>query len=101
MKNELGGKIMTEFFALRAKMYAYRNIDRLKAQNEHFVAFDEKRCKGTKECVISEGLMFDDYKSCLFDGKTMYREQTLFENKRHELYTVNKYKIALNRNDDK
>ena len=25
----------------------------------------------------------------------------LFENKRHEVYTVNKYKIALNRDDDK
>ena len=25
----------------------------------------------------------------------------LFENKGHEVYTANKYKIALNRNDDK
>ena len=25
----------------------------------------------------------------------------LFENKRHEVYTVNKHKIALNRDDDK
>ena len=25
----------------------------------------------------------------------------LFENKKHEVYTVNKYKIALNKDDDK
>ena len=61
----------------------------------------EKRCKGTKKCVVGEGLTFDDYKACLFDGETIYREQMLFENKKHEVYTVNKRKIALNRDDDK
>ena len=72
MKDELGGKIMTEFVALRTKMYAYRKI--------------VKKWR-------SEGLMFD--------GETIFREQTLFGNKKHEVYTVNKYKIALNRDDDK
>ena len=60
MKDELGGKIMTEFVALRDKMYAYRKIDRLTFQHEHFVACDEKRCKGTKKCAVSEDLTFDD-----------------------------------------
>ena len=92
MKDELGGKIMTEFVALRVKMYAYRKIDK---------EVEEKRCKGTKKCVVSEGLTFDDYKTCLFDGKTVFREQMLFENKKHEVYTLNKHKIALNRDDDK
>ena len=92
MKDELGGKIMTEFVALRAKMYAYRKIGK---------EVEEKRCKGTKKCVVSEGLTFDDYKTCLFDGKTVFREQMLFENKKHEVYTLNKHKIALNRDDDK
>ena len=101
MKDKLGVKIMREFVALRAKMYAYRKIDRLAAQHEHFVACDEKLCQGTKKCVVSEGLTFDDYKTCLFDGKTINRGQMLFENKKHEVYTVNKYKIALNRDDDK
>ena len=90
--NQLGGKIMAEFAGLRAKMYAYRKIDK---------EVEEKSCKGTKNCVVSEGLTFDDYKTCLFDGKTIYREQTLFENKKHEVYTVNKHKVALNRDDDK
>ena len=51
--------------------------------------------------MVGEGLTFDDYKTCLFDGETIYREQILFENKKHEVYTVNKHKIALNREDDK
>ena len=92
MKDEVGGKIMIAFIALRAKMYAYRKIGK---------EVEEKRCKGTKNCVVSEGLTFDDYKTCLFDGKTVFREQMLFENKKHEVYTLNKHKIALNRDDDK
>ena len=65
MKEELGGKIMTEFVALRAKMYAYRKIDKY---------VEEECCKGTKKCVAGEGFIFDDYKTCLFDGETVYRE---------------------------
>ena len=51
-------------------------------------------------CVVGEALTFDDYNTCLFDGETVYREQMLFENKKHEVHTVNKQKIALNRDDD-
>ena len=100
MKGELGGKIMTEFVVLRAKMYVYRKIDCRAAQNEH-IKVEEKCCKGTKKCVVAKGLTFDDYKTCLFDGETVYREQMLFENKKHKLYTVNRHKIALNRDNDK
>ena len=39
MKDKLGGKIMTEFLALKAKMYAYRKIDK---------GVKEKHCKDTK-----------------------------------------------------
>ena len=91
-KDELGGKIMTEFVALRAKMYAYRMLDEKP---------EDKKCKGTKKCVVAETLTFDDYKKCLFEGETMYREQVMFEHKDHEVFTVNKCKIALNRDDDK
>ena len=51
--------------------------------------------------MVSEDLMFDDYKTCLFDVKAVYRKQMLFENKKHEVYMVNKHKIALNRDDGK
>ena len=56
-KDELGGKILTEFVALRAKTYAYvqLNDDRLE---EH------KKAKGTNKCVIKKHLSFDLYKTC-------------------------------------
>ena len=66
MKDEFGGKTMTDFVALRAKMYVYRKIEK---------EVEEKHCKGTKKCVVSQGLTFDDYKTCLFDVETVYREQ--------------------------
>ena len=57
-------------------MYAYRKIDK---------EVEEKRCKGTKK--VAKGLTFDNYKTCLFDGKTVYREQMLFETKKREVNT--------------
>ena len=92
MKDELGRKIMTEFIALRTKMYAHRKIDQ---------EVEEKRCKGTKKCVDSEGLTFDDYKTCFLMVKQNIRSKCCLKIKKHEVYTVNKYKIALNRDNDK
>ena len=62
MKDEASGKIVTEFVALRAKTCAYRKIDK---------EVKEKRCESSKKCEVSEGLTFDDYKTCLFDGETI------------------------------
>ena len=42
MKDELGGKIMTEFAALRPKTYSYQMDD----------GRNDKKAKGTKKCVI-------------------------------------------------
>ena len=40
MKDELGGKIMTEFVALRPKLYSYKVLD----------GSEDKKCKGIKKC---------------------------------------------------
>ena len=90
-KDELGGKIMTEVVALRPKAYAYLDDD----GNEH------KKSKGTKRCVIKQKLMFQNFKNCLFNNKTVYRSQERFKSYNHDVYTEEVNKIALSSNDDK
>ena len=58
-KDELGGKIMKEFVALKAKTYSYL----MDGDTEH------KKAKRTKNYVIKRRLMFKNYKDCLFNDK--------------------------------
>ena len=90
-KDELGGKIITEFAALIPKAYSYLDDD----GNEH------KKSKGTKRCVIKQKLMFQNFKNCLFNNKTVYRSQERFKSYYHDVYTEEVNKIALSSNDDK
>ena len=63
MKGELGRKIMTKFVGFRAKTYSYLT-------NE---GSEDKKAKGTKNCVIKRKLKFENFENCL--------EATQLENK--------------------
>ena len=91
MKDELGGKIMTEFVALRPKTYSYLTDD----DN------NDKKVKGTKKCVIKRILKFNDYKNCLLDSKIILKSQQRFKSEAHNVYTEEINKIELNSNDRK
>ena len=60
MKDELGGKIMTEFVGLRPKTYAYLIDDS-----------EVKKAKGAKQCVIEIVLKF-------MITKTIYETMKLY-----------------------
>ena len=90
-KDELGGKIMKEFCALRAKTYSYLMDDNSEV----------KKSKGTKKCVIKRRLMFENYKDSLFNNKTILKSQLRFKSDHHNVYTEEVNKIALSSNDDK
>ena len=91
MKDELGGRIMTEFVALRLKLYACRTLS----------GSGDKKCKGVKKCVVKKALNFEDYKQCLFVGENAFRKQLLFQNKLHEVHTVEVNKLTSSMEDDK
>ena len=69
MKDEVGGKVMTEFAALRAKTYSYvmDNGNR------------DKKTKGTNKCVIERILKFNDYKYCLLNKEIILKSQRRFK----------------------
>ena len=91
MKDELGGRVITEFVALRPKTYSYLTDD----------CKEDKKAKGTKKCVIKRLIKFDHYKNCLLNGEVILRSQQRFISKGHDIYRENITKIALCSNGDK
>ena len=90
-KDEIRGKIMTEFCALRAKSYAFKLDDDT----------EMKKAKGTKKCIVKRELMFENYVDSLFNDEVIIRSQQRFRSYNHKVYTEEVNKIALSIKDDK
>ena len=90
-KDELGGKILTEFCALRAKAYAYKLDDDT----------EKKKAKGTKKCIVKREIIFKSYLDALFNDEVIIKSQQRFRSDHHKVYTEEINKIALSSNDDK
>ena len=65
MKDELGGKIITEFVTLRPKTYSFLTDD----------GKEDKKIKGTKKCIIKKMIKFNDCKKCLLDDEVILKSQ--------------------------
>lgn len=90
-KDELNGRIMTEFVGLRSKMYAIR------VDNEDKI----KKAKGIKKYVLNKKISFADYLNCIKENCTVIKSQNTFQSKKHEVFSVNQKKIALSPMDNK
>ena len=64
-KDELGGKIMNEFCALRAKTYSFKLDDDT----------ENKRAKGTKKFIVKKEITFKNYVDALFKDKVLIKSQ--------------------------
>ena len=91
MKDELAGKIMTEYVGLRAKLYAYL-IECL---------IEIKKAKGVKTNVVDKTIKFDDYLNCLRSSCKIKRKQNCIRSKLHNVYSICEEKVALSSHDDK
>ena len=90
-KDELGGKFIKEFCALRPKTYAYL------MDNDSEV----KKSKGTKKCIIKRGTMFENYTDSLFNNKIILKSLQRLTSNHHKVYTEEVNKITLSSDDDK
>ena len=90
-KDETAGEVIDEFVGLRAKLYSYKTVE----------GEESKKCKGVKKSVIKKTITHEDYKKCLFTGKEQLRKMNIIRSHRHEVYTEEVNKVALNPIDDK
>ena len=91
MKDECSGEIMSGFVGLRAKSYATKMDS----------GEESKKCKGISKTVTKNNIAFEDYKNVLFNQTTQMRKMNVIRSYKHEIYTEEINRVALNGNDDK
>ena len=90
-RDELSGKVMSDFCALRAKTYSFQLDDDTK----------KKKTKGTRKCIVKTEITFKNYANALFKDKVLVKSQQRFKSDHHKVYREKVNKIALSSNDDK
>ncbi|XP_065188224.1 uncharacterized protein LOC135818999 [Sycon ciliatum] len=87
-KDELGGKMMSEFVALRSKMYSYNGEE------------SGQRAKGVKRSVTKK-FTIRDYERCLTERRTSAHPMTALRSHDHRIFTETVTKTSLSPFDSK
>lgn len=92
-KDELCGKIMSEFVGLKSKMYSYKKDD------DTF----SKVGKGVKKSVLKKDITFQNYKETIFDEKKFCNTHKMnnIVSRNHQVFSIEVNKITLTSMDDK
>ena len=97
MKDEAGGKQITEFVGLRSKLYSFK----IEEKNAKHAKREEKKCKGVKKSEVKRTINFKDYKDWLFTGNKQMRIMNVIRGHKHEVFSETINKVALCSEDDK
>ena len=85
-KDEMDGKVITNFIALRPKMYCLK-------------VFNEKKVQ--KNTVKTENLDMKDYENTLHKHKPKNVKFNAIRSKNHQIYAINQFKVGLTSYDKK
>ena len=91
MKDECHGSIIREFFALRAKLYAFQTEDKLV----------QMIAKGIQYNILQRNITYKDYYDSLEHGTVKTCQQNIIQSRDHHLYTLTNEKVAIDPYDDK
>jgi len=91
MKDEMGGKLISEFIGLRPKMYSLLLGD------------GDEKCtgKGISQSTLKRKIKHDDYKRCVFSGQSTLEDMYSIQSFNHQIHSVKRRKLALSAGDDK
>lgn len=91
LKDEMGGKRIEEFIALKPKLYAIKT-----AEGE-----EKKRAKGIQKATVEKNISFDCYMECLKNEFIPTAFQRRLASKKHSINMIVNQKIVMTPFDDK
>ena len=92
MKDECNGKIITNFVALRPKMYCFQIHNQEK---------EEKKAKGVPKNKVKRDLDMNDYENTLHYRKVSNVSFNAIRSKNHQIYSITQTKVGLTSYDNK
>ena len=102
-KDEAASAPINEYVGLWSKCYSIQQLGKIKDNvlKNPDKLHEKKALKSIKRYVKDKLITHDDYKECLFSGKTKRTEMNTLRSRNHVVETVNQRKIALAFFDDK
>ena len=91
-KDEMDGKIITNFIALRPKMYCLKVFNEQKA---------EKKAKGVPKLKVKRDLDMKDYEATLHEHIPKNVNFNAIRRKNHQIYSINQSKVGFTSYDNK
>uniref|UniRef100_A0A158P4I1 DNA-directed DNA polymerase n=1 Tax=Tetranychus urticae TaxID=32264 RepID=A0A158P4I1_TETUR len=90
IKDEMGGKRIEEFIALKPKLYALKTAEG-----------EKKKAKGIQKNTVNKTITFKQYEECLWDEIIPIANQKRLQSKDHVINMIENKKIVMTPFDDK
>ena len=106
-KDEMSGKIMTEWLALNPKVYSYKYLGFADEDTEEgkkkfiedfereLIEINKKKVKGVSKVVVKNDIEHEDVKHVLDSNKSISKDVYSIRTFNHQLFTILQTKTAL------